>query len=674
MMQVLAVACILLLATPSTMAKKAEVTPIQKVIEMMDSMLAKGKKEKQEEEVEFAKFHEWCDQLRDEKTKSIAEATAQIEELAAAIDKAESDAEVLSEEISELEASIAKNEADAKAATELRDKEHADYAAQHKDYSESIDALARAIQVLKGREKDVPQSLLQVTSSPLIPAKEKALITSFLAEQNSLEVSAPEANAYEFQSGGIVAVLEKLKLKFEDERLVLEKEEMKQKAAYQVLMQQLTDDIKFETASKAKKTAMKAKRLEDAATAKADKEVTEASKAKDEEILSDTNTECKQTSDDYEKNQVVRAGEIEALSKAIEIISSGDVTGMGEKYLPSALLQTRTGAALSQLRNGVVQDNYIRQRVVEFLQSRANKLGSKYLALMASQAAADPFAKVKKMIKDLIVKLMEQANAEADQHAYCETELATNKQTREIKSSEVEELSAELESENALLEKLTTEITELSDEVKTLRGQQAEATNIRMEEKKTNAVTIEDAKVAQAAVEKATSILKDYYASVAAGASLMQGSADLQQEMRQAASLDPYKGMQSSSGGILGMLEVILSDFARLQTETQAAEDSQAAAYQKFMDESNEDIAVKETEIEHKSNKKDTCVETIAELNKKLKLTQEELDKALDFYDKLKKECIDTGLSYEERVRMREEEIQSLQEALKVLNGEDFGF
>merc|ERR1719159_2326781 len=114
--------------------------------------------------------------------------------------------------------------------------------------------------------------------------------------------------------------------------------------------------------------------------------------------------------------------------------------------------------------------------------------------------------------------------------------------------------------------------------------------------------------------------------------------------MSQAASLDPYKGMQAGSGGIMGMLEVILSDFARLQTETQTAEESQATSYQKFMDESNEDIAVKEAEIEHKTTAKDTCSETITELNKNLKLTQEELDKALDYYDKLKQQCLDLGL------------------------------
>merc|ERR1719218_434242 len=173
---------------------------------------------------------------------------------------------------------------------------------------------------------------------------------------------------------------------------------------------------------------------------------------------------------------------------------------MGEKHLPASLLQTKA-SALPQLRS---TSDFVRQRVVEFLQGRAQKLGSKYLSVVAARAQEDPFAKIKKMIKDLIVKLMEEANAEADQHAYCQTELATNKQTREIKSEEVEELTAELESQNALLEKLTTEITELSDEVAEIKKQQNEATKIRGDEKKTNTATIAYAKVAQTAVAFST--------------------------------------------------------------------------------------------------------------------------------------------------------------------------
>merc|ERR1740130_983456 len=596
---------------------------------------------------------------------------AQIEELAAAIDKAESDAEVLSEEITELNTEVAKLTADAASATALRKQENADYKAAHTDLSESVDAIARAIQTLKQREADVPQSLLQVSSLSGVSTQEKALINSFLALETDAEAGAPEANAYEFQSGGVVSLLEKLRLKFQDQRLALEKEEMTSKGNFQVLLQQLTDDIKADNAAIQKKTAMKGKRLGDAATAKGDKEVTEASKAKDESVLSDTNAECQQTSDKYEKNQVVRHGEITALTEAIKIMSSGDVTGMGGKHLPAALLQTKV-SALAQLRSTVGQED-VRQRVVEFLQGRAQKLGSKYLALMATRAGADPFGKIKKMIKDLIVKLMEQANSEADQHAYCQTELATNKQTREIKSSEVDELTAELESQSALNEKLTTEIAALSDEVAEIKAQQSKATGIRSDEKKTNAATVADAKVAQAAVEKATGVLKEFYSANAAAA-LVQDTGSLKNDMQQAASLDPYKGQQAGNGGIMGMLEVILSDFDRLQTETESSENSAASTYEKFMNESNEDVAVKDTEIEHKSNKKDTCSETMAELNKNLKLTQTELDKALDYFDKLKAECVDTKLSYEDRVQMREEEIVSLQEALKVLAGEDLGF
>ncbi len=101
-------------------------------------------------------------------------------------------------------------------------------------------------------------------------------------------------------------------------------------------------------------------------------------------------------------------------------------------------------------------------------------------------------------------------------------------------------------------------------------------------------------------------------------------------------------------GAILESILVILSDFARLETETQEAENSAASTYEKFMNEANEDVAVKETEIQHKSNKKDTCEENIRDLNKNLKLTQTELDKALEYYEKLKAECVDLGVSCSE--------------------------
>jgi len=55
-----------------------------------------------------------------------------------------------------------------------------------------------------------------------------------------------------------------------------------------------------------------------------------------------------------------------------------------------------------------------------------------------------------------------------------------------------------------------------------------------------------------------------------------------------------------------------------------------------------------------------------------LKLVQEELTKANAYFDKLKPTCVDVNLSFEERVKRRNEEIQSLKDALKILTGTDF--
>merc|ERR1719473_1343565 len=96
--------------------------------------------------------------------------------------------------------------------------------------------------------------------------------------------------------------------------------------------------------------------------------------------------------------------------------------------MPSAA----SASSLVQLRSSGSRTPELK-KVASFLHERAKATGSKILAQIAQKADEDPFAKVKAMIKDLIVKLMEQANAEADHKGWCDTELATNEQTRTIK-------------------------------------------------------------------------------------------------------------------------------------------------------------------------------------------------------------------------------------------------
>merc|ERR1719330_32548 len=119
------------------------------------------------------------------------------------------------------------------------------------------------------------------------------------------------------------------------------------------------------------------------------------------------------------------------------------------------------------------------------------------------------------------------------------------------------------------------------------------------------------------------------------------------------------------------MLEVIQSDFARLQAETINAEHEAHKSHLKFVDDTEADRAAQDYIMRHKGYRRDSTLRILRETNNNLYSTQKMLTAALEYYEKLKPDCEDTGLSYKERVERRQEEIQSLQEALRILEGED---
>merc|ERR1719379_666641 len=187
------------------------------------------------------------------------------------------------------------------------------------------------------------------------------------------------------------------------------------------------------------------------------------------------------------------------------------------------------------------------------------------------------------MIKDMIVKLMEEANEEAEHKGFCDTELSTNEQTRKQKTEGVEALTAEVDELTASVARLTDEITELTAAVGALDAAIAKATGIREAEKAKNTQTIADAQAAQVAVEQALGVLKDFYEKAGEATSFAQQEPEIFDE--------PYKGMGSENGGVVGMIEVIQPDFARLESDTTAAEAEAQKQYDEFMSDSSVDKA-----------------------------------------------------------------------------------
>jgi len=647
-------------------ANVVQVTPVQKVVQLLEGMLEKGKSEKHDEQVQFAAYKQFCDDTTTEKKRAIEESTERIGLLKANIAKYTADAAQLTQEIASHDEDISVWNGDNKAATKVRSIEKADYDALHKDYSESVDALQRAIAVLKKQAHTRSQASFSQVSDlmklTLIPQDAKKALDAFLQEdpEENLAVSAPEAAGYEFQSSGVIDMLEKLLDKFISERTSLEKEEMNSKHAYEMLVQDLAAQVEQATQDRTSKAVTKAKKLQAKADANGDLTDTTTTLNADEKYLRDLTATCEMKASDFESRQQLRAEEITAIEKAIEIISSSAVSGAANKHLPG-LLQTSSFASLRADMHSEAQG-----LVAQYLSRRGEELQSKLLSTLALHARDDPFGKVKKMIKDLIVRLMEEANEESDHKGWCDTELSTNEQTRKEKTEAVETLHAEIDQLQASIAKLTEDIAELTKAVSELAAAMATATTLRQEEKATNTATIKDAQEAQTAVAQALTVLRDFYAKAGDATALLQ-----QQPESPEIFSEPYKGLQSENGGVVGMLEVIQSDFARLESETEAAEATAQKEYDQFMTDSKVDKAQKSTDIEHKTAKKQDQSQALTVKHEDLEGTQKELDAALAYFDKLKPSCVDAGVSYDDRVGRRKEEIESLQEALRILNGED---
>jgi len=652
-------------------------TPVEKVIELMEGMLAKGKEDKKAEQVGYAAFKQFCEDTETETSRNIEEAEMKIETLKADIEKFKAEAARLKEEADLLDGDIAAWTGDEAAATKVRDMEKAAYDELHQDYSESISALERAIAVLKAKAHDLPQaSLAQVSAlqeRKLIPEESRRALAAFLQEGQAPE--APDAMGYEFHAHGIIEMLEKLLDKFQGERTSIENQERTNALEFDILIKDLTAQIGNANERLSVIVPARAKLLEDAAAAQAEMEETMATRDEDKKYLANLQATCAAKADQFESRQQLRAEELVAIEKAIEIIRGETVKGYAEKHLPTLAQTLGGGHSLAAFRSNV-QAPQAQKRVADFLRRQAGRTGSRVLSMLATRVEADPFGKVKQMIKELITRLMEEASDEAEHKSWCDTELSTNEQTRKEKTAQVETLHAEKDQLESSIAKLASEVAKLTEEIAELDAAMTEATELRTAEKAKNEETIDEAQQAQKAVAKALVILKEFYAKAAEATALVQQeplgrlepprNPDIPEMYKSS-----YQGMGGEAGGVVGMLEVIETDFARLEADTKAAEAAAQKEYDEFMADSKADKAAKELQVENKNFKKQDEEQALVVCTKSLEGTQKELTASLEYFDKLKPSCIEVGVSYEERVERRQEEIKSLKDALKILNGEE---
>merc|ERR1719262_1851274 len=295
-------------------------------------------------------YTEWVDDTSRELGFEIKTAKSDIEKFTAAAAKADSDVAKLGKEIDSLEAELGATEGEKADATEIRNAQHAEYEKISTDYSESVDALERAIQTMESRNYDVPEASAFLQKQAIEKPGMRRVLAAFLQETQNQEASrgGPAVNAYEFQSGGIIALLEKFLKKFRGELEQVEREESNQAHNYDMEMVHMTNTIEDMNKDIEEKSTFKSNRAAESASAKSDLAATKKELAQDEKTLADMKATFAAKTDQFKANQVVRKQELEAISKAIEIISDPSVSASYGEHINLAQVKP----SLLQLGSG----------------------------------------------------------------------------------------------------------------------------------------------------------------------------------------------------------------------------------------------------------------------------------------------------------------------------------
>jgi len=640
----------------------AQVSPIDKTIQMLSDLEQKVIKEGEALQKEYDEFAEWCEDRGRDLNFEIKTSKSQVAELTATIQKEASSADTLQMKIEDSASSISANEEDLKQATAVREKEAADFAAEEKELTETVDTLNRAINIIE-REMSKGGAMIQMKSvnnlaqALEVMVKASALSSADAARLSSLvqtsnddsdsDMAAPEAAGYENQSGGIVDTLNGLLDKAQDQLAAAQGAEQTAKNNFDMLKQSLTDEIKF--ANKEKDAATKGlfASQEAKSTAEGDLTITQKDLGEDQKQLKEIHMDCMAKSSEFEQETKNRGEELKALGQAKKVVSEM-AAGAGAAFLQEGA----SSAGASSISSQVDLANFEAVRLVRDL---ARKTHSQALAQLASRmrsvlrlggsSGSDPFAKIRGMIKDMIGKLEKESAEAADLKEWCDKEQSESKAKQQETTVGKEHLETKIDSATTKSAKLKEEIAGLQKGLADLARTQAEMDKLRAEEKAIFDEQKPELELGLKGVKLALKILNDYFAK-------------------------SESASQGAGSGIIGMLEVIESDFTKNLAEITAEEDQAAQRYYIETMENKAEKKLKEGDVKHLTKQAAGLDKSVSDMSNDLEGVTSELAAVNQYVASLKRKCTYKVETYAEKKANREAEINGLKEALDILSNE----
>jgi hypothetical protein len=663
--------------------------PATKIITLLQGLQVQIKEEGQEETHLYGKFTYWCTETIKDKEKSVKEYEETISVATSTIQALTEDIAALETELEALEKELEKDTASKATMGEERDAANGLYMDNKADLESTIDAVASAITAL---EASKPAFLQQNWMKA--PAVQKALgllmayskdnkvvakITKATEEQpgdpnaDKFEDRKGRENTYSFKGGDVIEMLKTLKLQFEDQLKELNSAEASASNAHKLSDAAKEDEIQAAERAKETKTEVKGAKGSDLSTAESTLSEATSSRDADTTVLDETKQLCGERKEEYEKRMKTRADEIEAMGKAIEILSK--VTGVRTPESKGISL-IQISKKISDPKAAIV--NLLRKAGSSKQTAALEKLAEKIAALKQTPGSGT-FDQIKNMIQKMIFHLMAEQKDEDDHKNWCDKEISTTTMMIEDKETKRDTLQASIDVLTQEIADLKVKITENQEAVALMNTEIEEETAERQAEKAENTATIKDAQDAQTAVSEAIAVLSEFYK----GTGMVEKEAWELNQMNahvrrikaapgETAEPEPelfepgYKGSEEGAG-VIGMLEEIAQNFALMETGAKADETEQSDEYEKWMTDTKISISEKEQDTQMKTARMERQKEKLVSKTDDFTHNKKELEATLQYEADLQHACVDGDSTYEDRKAARTKEIEALKEAQDIL-------
>ena len=290
------------------------------------------------------------------------------------------------------------------------------------------------------------------------------------------------------------------------------------------------------------------------------------------------------------------------------------------------------------------------------------------MATLAYRVKLDAFTRVKKAIDDMVAQLLKEKADEIKHKDFCVDEFNTNQLQTEKKEREKKDLMALIADLEAQIDGLAKAIDTLKSEISEMQVQLKRAGEDRELQNKEFQTTVADQRATQKLLKAALSVLQDFYGKKD-GAALVQ--------RQEPVGPPPPPGFKeyknnAASGGVMSMIEQIISDAKAMEAEAIRSEEDAQKAYEDFVKETNNSIEAKSRDIVNKSEEKSKKEGELVDAKKDKDAAVLELEQLSNYNAELHQSCDFVLKNFDLRQTARDEEVEALRQAKAILSGAKF--